>query len=85
MCVCVCVYVCIYMCLCVYIYVCVCVYMCVCVYIYMCVCVYMCVYIHIKYINNKDSLHSSGNYIPYLITTYSEKECESEYVCMCVY
>ena len=36
--------------------------------------------LYIKWINNKDSLYSTGNYIQYLIIMYNRKEHENEYV-----
>ena len=33
-----------------------------------------------KQITNKDLLSSTGNYIQYLVITYSEKESEEEYI-----
>ena len=34
----------------------------------------------IKYINQKDLLYSTGNYVQYLAITYSGKESEKEYI-----
>ena len=36
--------------------------------------------LHIKQINNKDLLYSTGNYIQYLAITYNGKESEKEYI-----
>ena len=35
--------------------------------------------LYIKYINNKDLLNSTGNYIQYVVITYMEKQFEKEY------
>ena len=34
---------------------------------------------HVKYITNKDVLHSTGNYTQYFVITYKEIESEKEY------
>ena len=34
---------------------------------------------YIKYINNKDLLDSTGNYIQHLVKTYNGKKSEKEY------
>ena len=36
--------------------------------------------LYIKLTNDKDLLYSRGNYIQYLIITYSGKESEKEYI-----
>ena len=36
--------------------------------------------LYIKYINNKDWLYSTGNYIQYLVIIYNGKEPEKEYI-----
>ena len=36
--------------------------------------------LHIKQINNKDIIYSTGNYIQYLAITYKGKESEREYI-----
>ena len=43
--------------------------------------------LYIKYINNKDLLCSTGNYIQCLVTNHNGKESEKEYLFtyMCVY
>ena len=33
-----------------------------------------CILLHIKQVNNKDLLYSTGNYIQYLIINYNRKE-----------
>ena len=38
--------------------------------------------LHIKWINNKDLLYSTGNYTQYLVITYDGKESEKEYTYM---
>ena len=43
-----------------------------------------CVCVCMKYINNKDSLHSPGTSIPNLTITYKGKGCEKECVSVCV-
>ena len=37
------------------------------------------------YINNEDSLYSTGNYTQYLVITYNGKESEKEYIYVCIY
>ena len=37
---------------------------------------------HIKEINNKDPLYSTGNYIQYLVINHNGKESENIYVCI---
>ena len=41
--------------------------------------------LYIKYINNKDLLYSTGNYIQWLAITYNGKESEKEYTYIHVY
>ena len=41
--------------------------------------------LYVKQINNKDLLYSTGNYIQYLIVTYSGKESEKEYIYIYMY
>jgi len=38
--------------------------------------------LHIKWINNKDLLYSTGNYIQYLAITYNREESEKEHMCV---
>ena len=40
--------------------------------------------LHIKYVNNKVLLYSTGNYIQYPIINHNGKEYEKEYICVCV-
>ena len=35
---------------------------------------------YIKYINNEDQLHSTGNHIQYFVIIYNGKESEKEYI-----
>ena len=38
----------------------------------------------IQWINNKDLLYNTENYIQYLVIHHNGKECEKECVCVCV-
>ena len=40
---------------------------------------------YIKYINNKDLLYSTGNYIQYPVINHNGKEYEKEYICVHIY
>ena len=40
---------------------------------------------HIKQINNKDLLYSTGNYIQYLVINYNGKESEKEWIYIYMY
>ena len=39
----------------------------------------------IKWINSKDLLRSTGNYIQYLLLTYTGKDSEKEYIYIYIY
>ena len=41
--------------------------------------------LYIKYINNKDLLYNTGNYIQHPVINYNGKEYEKIYMCVCVY
>ena len=40
---------------------------------------------YIKYINNEDQLHSTGNHIQYFVIIYNGKESEKEYIYTNIY
>ena len=44
-----------------------------------------CKLLYREWINNKDLLYNTGNYIQYPVINHSGKEYEKECVCVCVY